>query len=465
MVRKFTLLSVAILFSLTLIACQTLTTQSQTTNISSSDTVISTTVSSSETSSLSTTTLDDGTFSLAAVTADFNLLISYLDLNPKVFTDWDETLAIIARQRALLKDGMTILEFYRVVTPIVVSMKCGHTGINLPSSFFDDQIIDESSNRVEVVYMENKIRVISSDDPDIGIGDEFLAINGITTVDLIETMMGFIGSDGDNTTLKTAILRMFFWYYYDLFIRNDSDLSIDYYDSDLHTQRNKTINQAMFLMDDWVEPVPYQATYTDDYAILTLSSFYPFGVYTLNSYFDFYESFFTQVSNLGIEKIILDIRNNWGGDPRVTSRLFSYLAKSEQPYFRADSPDYYTGLKNDIAFSDPHFDGIVVTLIGGTCFSSCGHFAALLDYQNVGVFVGEETGGSFICSDSSTSMRLPRTKLEFRTSTQSWAVATTGLTLGRGIMPDHPVQQTFDDYLSGIDTVLEYAIALLINIE
>jgi C-terminal processing protease CtpA/Prc len=460
------ILSIAILFSLTLIACQTLTTtHSETTNHSSSDTIGTTTVSSSETSSLSTTTLDDGTFSLAAVTNDFNLLISYLELNPKVFTDWDETLAIIAEQRSLLKDGMTLLEFYRVVTPIVVSMKCGHTGIDLPASFLDERITDEALNPIKVVYMEDKIRVLSSEDPDIGSGDEILAVNGTSTADLIESMMEFIGSDGDNTTHKIAIIRMLFWYFYEIFIADESDLIIDYYDYDLQIERSKVVGIVEFSMIGWEEQVPFQATYEDDYAILKLSSFYPYGVYTLNSFFDFYETFFTQVSNLGIEKIILDIRINGGGDPRVTSRLFSYLAKSEQPYFRADSPDYYSGLKNDIAFSDPHFDGTIVTLIGGMCFSSCGHFAALMDFQNVGFFVGEETGGSFVCSDSSTYMRLPRTKLELTTSTQLWAVATTGLTLGRGIMPDHPVQQTFDDYLLDIDTVLEYAIALLTNIE
>ena len=137
------------------------------------------------------------------------------------------------------------------------------------------------------------------------------------------------------------------------------------------------------------------------------------------------------------------------------------MAKKEQPYFDESASSYYTGLKSNIPLAENHFDGHVYTLINGGSFSSTGHLIALLKYQDIGVFIGEESGASFACTDGTRSHTLSNTKIQLGISTMIWTVETEGLTPGRGIMPDYPVEMTMEDYLAGADPVMDYTLSLI----
>jgi C-terminal processing protease CtpA/Prc len=134
---------------------------------------------------------------------------------------------------------------------------------------------------------------------------------------------------------------------------------------------------------------------------------------------------------------------------------------TSQPYFNQATSNYYVGLKSNIPLSEPHFDGRLYTLIDGYCFSSCGHLAALIKYQNIGMMIGEETNGSYVCTDSSASYTLTNSRLSFRTSTAAWGVAVEGFELGRGVSPNIEISISFEDYLNGLDTALLYTIDLI----
>jgi hypothetical protein len=97
-------------------------------------------------------------------------------------------------------------------------------------------------------------------------------------------------------------------------------------------------------------------------------------------------------------------------------------------------------------------------LINGGCFSTTGHLCALLKFHRRGLFIGEETGGSYACTDRSQTTTLGHSRLRFRHSNTIFQVAVSGLPLGRGIMPDETLAPTITDYLQHRDPVMNRAL-------
>lgn len=112
----------------------------------------------------------------------------------------------------------------------------------------------------------------------------------------------------------------------------------------------------------------------------------------------------------------------------------------------------------------PHeyrFTGHLYTLIDGACFSTTGHLLALLKHHNLGIFVGEESGGGFMCTDGSRETTMRHTKVRLYSSTMIFRAATVGQTEGRGVMPDYRVTPSLADYLSGTDAIMNKALEII----
>ena len=168
---------------------------------------------------------------------------------------------------------------------------------------------------------------------------------------------------------------------------------------------------------------------------------------------------FYQVDLLGIENVILDVRNNSGGYPRIVSRLFGYLAKELQPYYDENTP--HDELQDIIPWREPHFDGNLYTIMSGYSFSATGQLLALLKYQDIGVFIGEESGGLYNLSFKAVEVELSNTGLRLLTTTETATIVVEGLTFDRGIMPDYEMYPTLDDFLYDEDSIMEFIINLI----
>jgi len=431
-----------------------------TTTASTTSTGTSTTTPTTRSTSVGTTEIE--TFTLATVRADFDQFVAFMSRNPKVFTDEKELADVLATQRASLRAGMTKLEFYRVLAASVAAYRCGHSVVQVPNPAYGDIFENEHTYPVEARLFAGKLMVVSVDGTSaMEVGDEIVSIDGATVAAITQSMMPFLPADGVGVSLNTSVLAESFFQYYLLFLADDDTLSIDYRDADTASIETETIIRDTINTSFW-QPGPSVVTsFFEGYAVLKVQSFQPVMNETIESINAAVDAFFTRVEAEAIGHVILDLRGNGGGDPRPASHLFSHLAAVAQPYFRADAPGYYPGLKSLVPLSTPHYDGELYTLIDGYCFSTCGHFAALLKYQEIGTFIGTETGGSFVCSDGSVESTLSRTHIRFRSSTMVWGVAVEGFTLGRGIEPDIPLEITFEDDVAGIDTVMAAAVALI----
>src|SRR5688572_14485184 len=77
-------------------------------------------------------TVSPRVFTLAELEADFDhARTTILGQHPLLHTDRAEFDDVIARQRPRLREGMSDLEFLRVVSPMIRAINCGHAELSL----------------------------------------------------------------------------------------------------------------------------------------------------------------------------------------------------------------------------------------------------------------------------------------------------------------------------------------------
>jgi len=194
---------------------------------------------------------------------------------------------------------------------------------------------------------------------------------------------------------------------------------------------------------------------------MTISSFI---YYDRVDYFKgFLDSCFTLIKEKNIENLILDLRKNDGGDPFCAIPLFSYLEHEPVPYF-AEPYGRYAEFANPIPMAEKRFTGNLYTLLDGRCFSTNGHFCALLKYHKIGKFVGTESGATYTCNAGRDLMvRLNNTRFMLYFGRSSFAVAVEGMDQREPIKPDYPVHETIQDLLEGRDVYMETAMKLIVR--
>lgn len=140
------------------------------------------------------------------------------------------------------------------------------------------------------------------------------------------------------------------------------------------------------------------------------------------------------VRNIELERCIVDIRNNDGGN-RVWSDLVNFL-------------------RDDKRFNR---SGGLLVLIGRRTFSSAVIFATQLQLQTKAVFLGEPTGQGPVFYSGPTFAVLPHSRLPFSVSSRL-TVAGMPFDQRQAIYPNIPVKYTISDFLNQKDPVMEEAL-------
>ncbi len=387
--------------------------------------------------------------------------------NPLVNADRAALSSFIDRQRTRLRDGMGRLELYRVLSPIVAMVGCGHSGIRFPSD--EERSLRDGSRYLpfRVYVIKERMYVVSPfSAPNPAAGAEITAINGMSVTAVIDTLLTNITADGKNLTKKYSIMNQQFSELYRLFIGSPDRFTVDYLDS----KGSGSVELSGISWDDLVyqlsdpsfpdpgNPLDYSVE-TKSIAMLRIRSFNFYDPRPLAQFKSFIDGTFQAIKNDGITSLILDLRDNGGGDPNATSYLLSHLIQEPAPYFSQET-QAYDHLKIPLQPAENAFAGRLFVLINGASFSSTGHLCSLLKYHKRAVFIGEESGGTYSCTDNSRDFPLPVTGLILRYSTQEFSTAVMEIARGHGIPADHEVVPTVQDIINGRDVVKDYAIDL-----
>jgi hypothetical protein len=144
----------------------------------------------------------------------------------------------------------------------------------------------------------------------------------------------------------------------------------------------------------------------------------------------------TLISQTTPEKLVIDLRDNGGGDYTVGERNLI------RPVKQLDSINR---------------KGHLFVLIGPQTFSAAMNNAAQFRAQTAATLVGATIGEKPNSFQEPREMRLPNSKLVVRYSTRWYAFVESG---PNTIEPDVPVPQSWVDYAGGQDSALNYVLAL-----
>lgn len=132
----------------------------------------------------------------------------------------------------------------------------------------------------------------------------------------------------------------------------------------------------------------------------------------------------------GVEKLIIDIRNNGGGNSMILENLISEIGKSEL-----------------------NKKGKLFVIIGRRTFSSAVLNAIELNNNTDAIFVGEPTGGKPNHYGEVKSFELPNNKINVRYSSKYFKNYDKDIDT---FVPDKNIELTIEDYINNVDPVLEY---------
>jgi C-terminal processing protease CtpA/Prc len=217
----------------------------------------------------------------------------------------------------------------------------------------------------------------------------------------------------------------------------------------------------------------------------------------------FYDESFKILDSLKTDKLIIDLRNNFGGRLHEIDYLYSYL--TDENYVLINKSETNTrfpmlkslmsnsnslGTKLIVGLLSPgfatadllavskkegklyrrfspakeqepkslNFKGKIYVLINGSSFSASSVLSSQLKGTNRATFVGEETGGAYngTVAGLFKIYELPNTKVTARIGLMQLDSKQKTDIEGYGIKPDVEILPTYQDRLNNIDTELEW---------
>lgn len=354
-----------------------------------------------------------------------------------------------------------------MINPIVTEVGCAHTNLSISEALVDNRENTAKFFPLKVTLVGNKLYMLESDMKNgINKGDEIKFINGKSSKEIIKILIKNISSDSYNEAKPRYIISQFFNNKFYDFVDNSYSFKVKFVNkngilktADLQAKYRKNFNTSAWALHfvNLNDKNYYNCKIYKNYAVLTVHVF----MQEKNNKFDtFLDDFFSKLKEQNVSKLIIDVRGNYGGSPDMSKELLSHLITNKMEYFDSKLPIIYNlmGYNKPVSPSKPIFNGNIVTLTNGACFSTTGHFCSLIKYHKLGKLVGSETGGTYVCTDSSKDTILKHTGIRLHYSTLTYKVSVKGLSANKGIEPDIKISPSIEDILNNRDVQMERAI-------
>jgi C-terminal processing protease CtpA/Prc len=112
------------------------------------------------------------------------------------------------------------------------------------------------------------------------------------------------------------------------------------------------------------------------------------------------------------------------------------------------------------------FSGKVYVIISPITHSGGSEFSNMIYSNSKATFVGQETGGGYFGNTSgySNELTLPNSKIEIDIPALQFIMnVEKKLPFGSGVIPDHKVIPTFEQYINNVNAPLEYILKKIGN--
>jgi hypothetical protein len=378
---------------------------------------------------------------------------------------------------------MTELEFYSYITPLSSVIKDGHSNI-----FISEQATNKHNQQskffpFDIYWAGNKMFITKnlSTDTTIQIGTEILSINGVSSKEVMDYLLTRQVRDGNNEQYAFWILNNYFRAYYSFHFGHPDKYSLSIKTLN-NTEKNvivtalpkKTISFNMASRDLQVSNDASTCFRIDSATNVAVFKISTWDNNNLKKEIDFV---FPQLQQKKIEHLILDLRDNQGGNFSPAIYLLSYLLNHPFQYFtelksvkeNTATSQVLKSMKGKILMThlskkNP-YKGKVYVLINGGCFSNTSSFCSRLELYNRSVFIGEETGGNKVvfCGvfGPKDNIVLPNTKIICDNSNYRLTVSDIKENTGHGVIPTYTIVPAITDILQQKDVVLNATFDLI----
>lgn len=380
-----------------------------------------------------------------------------------------------------------LLEFYRLVTPYVSKLRCGHTSLQPPKSVNREMNRGRNLFPLRIRRLGERWWVVQDfhKQPTIEPGTELLSINGRTIREIEQSILPALSTDGFIETGALYNLQKSFPVHYALHIEFApssfalilADRKGKRFDREVSGLSRKEMGDQ-----DSKKRSPYNCSYLDEgkHALIDIRYFGAKGFRV------FLKSTFADFKQRQIDTVTLDLRGNDGGTDELGALLCGYFLKHPFGYFnRIEVTDAYQNKKEGVethvgsrhvtkptglsrqAPATNVFTGRVFVLIDGGTFSTAADVASVLHSNGVGTFIGEESGGCYYGNTSGDSSNLKLAESGIKLELQKWMYTTSiggrgaEVELGRGVPVAHKVTPTLSELLNGEDVGLRKVRELL----
>jgi hypothetical protein len=281
---------------------------------------------------------------------DFNWLRFALEyVHPRLYK-YDDKVTVDSRFDGIekqLNDEISGLDFLALVSRTNVAVRCGHL-YTIPQGQLAMEVLEKKVLPFHIKVLENKIYLFNDcSNSLIPNGSQILSINGKNDREIYDAIIPGIASDGYIQTRKFRLIERYFYplfqgfdLYYHLYVDRSEVFIIEYIEYGSNKRKKVTVKgmssderQKLLTkkfgideMEMFKTPSPrFRIDPKNDYALLSISrSFYNKN---LDPDFDsLLSSAFSQIKNEGVKNLIIDLRNNEGGDERQQIELMSYLS-------------------------------------------------------------------------------------------------------------------------------------------
>lgn len=420
-----------------------------------------------------------------------------------------------------LSHGQAYLE----ISKLTARLKCDHTkaGFNNQNRVINS-VIHYQSDKLPFTFkwIDDQMVIIhnASKNTQLTRGVIVKSINDIPVLEIRKQLLPYVAADGSTDANRLSKLEVdgydfrynAFDIFYPLVFPVDSIINLEikeYQKDDAQFIKVNSLTRderAKILMDKYEEfPKSRDDMWNfevleDSIGLLTINSFGLYGWKAMSlDYKEYLKSVFAQINKLSINHLIIDIRKNTGGNDEIAEELFSYLTdvnfqfqregrtryinfpESLKPHIQTWGDDtWYFDLnpkvktpsngyyifkddkkENSDIISDNKYNGSLYLISGNANTSLAFYTAYKFKLQELGLIVGQETGGNLndINGGQILFLRLPNSEIEI-----DFPVIGAFALESRpdmGVQPNVPTEYSIEDVINKRDVEIESVLKII----
>ena len=426
-------------------------------------------------------------YSKAQILSDINFFIANAEeIHPNLYhaiTKVKLTYKIDSLAKSL-PDSLSLLNSYYALEQATAFINEGHTGLNIPRLFYAQinmgkfQSIPFQLEGEGDGFLAGKLMLPNGNLNNVRIS----SINGKKSTDIWRQLMTLKG--GLPSFRKVLVINNFRFYLMAIGIKAPYLIEYVAADGSKIKANLNTISESEY------RTAIAKAADKQNYTFNVMDGKYGYmnfkNMYEYNNFTNFCDSVFHVIRDQHIDKLVVDLRENSGGNSQlgwfllnyITDKPFRMAGESERKISQqfkdliisnkklyGESYDHYLARQNGSFLKmgnvdlykpddkDYKYKGKVCFLIGPTTFSSANMLSATVKDFKLATLIGEATGEPANDYGELCNIKLPQTGLLGYTSTTMWVRPNNNKTDKNPIYPDYCVKAS----TSGKDNVLQFA--------